>query len=83
MLKGVNLSMGILNDYLELTSMSEIVQDLSLVNKQKTVLTALATVIDQYSQVSFLPCSVYKKDLINYLVHTLEGIFGTREKNYF
>jgi hypothetical protein len=36
-------------------------------------------VIDTYSQVSFVPCSIYQVELISNLVYEMERVFGTLE----
>lgn len=37
--------------------------------------------MDQYSQVSFIPCSVYKVELIKFLILQIEKTFNTHEIN--
>jgi hypothetical protein len=39
----------------------------------------VAKIIDLYGQVSFLPCSINKRELIYNLIYELERIFGTLE----
>lgn len=42
---------------------------------------ALASIVDEYSQVTFTPCSVYKPDLLLALFVQLEKVFGTLQNN--
>ena len=42
---------------------------------------ALAAIVDEYSQVTFSPCSVYKPDLLLALFVQLEKVFGTLQNN--
>lgn len=42
---------------------------------------ALAAIVDEYSQVTFSPCSVYKPGLLLALFVQLEKVFGTLQNN--
>ncbi len=71
-IKGERPALGVLNEYFDFYSIKAVVDDLSFVddsNKETiAVLNSLSDVIDQYNQVSFLPCSVFKLELIKYLL---------------
>jgi hypothetical protein len=60
-----------LNEYFDFYSIKG-VDDLLFIddsNKNSVaMLNSISDVIDQYNQVSFIPCSVFKIDLIKYLI---------------
>lgn len=49
--------------------------------EENPLATAIAHIVDEYSQVSFSPCSVYKPDLLLSLFLQTEKIFGTLSGN--
>jgi hypothetical protein len=61
-----------LNEYFDFYSIKGVVDDLLFIddsNKNSVaMLNSISDVIDQYNQVSFIPCSVFKIDLIKYLI---------------
>jgi hypothetical protein len=71
-IKGERPALGVLNEYFDFYSIKAVVEDLSFVDEKNkesiAVLNCLSDVIDQYNQVSFLPCSVFKIELIKYLM---------------
>ncbi len=72
-----------LNDYFDIYSMQAIVEDLTFFDQNApstpSVIKPLSEILDQYNQVSFIPCSIYKEDLIKYLVLQIEQTFGFHE----
>jgi len=61
-----------LNEYLDFYSIKGVVDDLVLIDDSNrnsvAMLNSISDVIDQYNQVSFIPCSMFKIDLIKYLI---------------
>ena len=80
-IKGERPALGVLNEYFDFFSIKSVVDDLTFVDdsnkKSIAVLNAICEVIDQYNQVSFVPCSVFKVELIKYLILQIETAFNS------
>ncbi len=49
--------------------------------EENPLATAIARIVDEYSQVSFSPCSVSKPELLLSLFLQMEKVFGTLPAN--
>lgn len=72
-------SRGLLNEYFRVNSATELVHELKTFEDEEKMTNAdvVAKIIDTYGQVSFMPCSIYKMELICNLIYELERVFGT------
>lgn len=71
-----------LEGYTGLGSLKQLVNDHIFINKaDDDILTAVSSIVDSFSLVSFLPCSIYKPYLISFLILQLEKVFGTLQNN--
>lgn len=81
LLKNKQPAHGMLEEYFKVSSLREMAKDLRL--SEAPVLEKIEEIIDQYSRVSFAPCSVKIPDLILYLMFYIEKILGTLESNLY
>lgn len=66
-----------LYDYLNATSLSEMVEFMNVREQDQPLLTAITKVIDQYGIVSFTPMDVQRIELVAQLIFEIGEILGT------